>query len=130
MPLKFYSNFLELRVHLGHGPFHFTKVHGRADTRNDIFALRVDQIIAVENLFAGTGVASEADARAGGVSGVAEDHLHHIDGRAEQSRYFLHAAIGHSFLRHPRSEEHTSELQSHSDLVCRLLLEKKKKLAR
>src|SRR5438034_6861499 len=30
-------------------------------------------------------------------------------------------ALGH------RSEEHTSELQSHSDLVCRLLLEKKKK---
>src|SRR5436190_4705504 len=36
-------------------------------------------------------------------------------------------------IRHPslprapiRSEEHTSELQSHSDLVCRLLLEKKK----
>src|SRR5476649_3082314 len=26
-----------------------------------------------------------------------------------------------------RSEEHTSELHSHSDLVCRLLLEKKKK---
>src|SRR5438034_10994177 len=29
--------------------------------------------------------------------------------------------------RRIRSEEHTSELQSHSDLVCRLLLEKKKK---
>src|SRR5438034_1668344 len=28
-----------------------------------------------------------------------------------------------------RSEEHTSELQSHSDLVCRLLLEKKKSFA-
>src|SRR5438034_3345426 len=28
-----------------------------------------------------------------------------------------------------RSEEHTSELQSHSDLVCRLLLEKKKQMA-
>src|SRR5438034_3691001 len=27
-----------------------------------------------------------------------------------------------------RSEEHTSELQSHSDLVCRLLLEKKKRI--
>src|SRR5260221_8862283 len=27
-----------------------------------------------------------------------------------------------------RSEEHTSELQSHSDLVCRLLLEKKKEV--
>src|SRR6267142_7033227 len=30
-------------------------------------------------------------------------------------------------LRVPRSEEHTSELQSHVNLVCRLLLEKKKK---
>src|SRR5438034_4973408 len=30
-------------------------------------------------------------------------------------------------VRASRSEEHTSELQSHSDLVCRLLLEKKKK---
>src|SRR2546421_2723468 len=30
-------------------------------------------------------------------------------------------------LRGTRSEEHTSELQSRSDLVCRLLLEKKKK---
>src|SRR5256886_10622482 len=28
----------------------------------------------------------------------------------------------------PRSEEHTSELQSQSNLVCRLLLEKKKKI--
>src|SRR5438034_4010598 len=28
-------------------------------------------------------------------------------------------------VHRPRSEEHTSELQSHSDLVCRLLLEKK-----
>src|SRR5260221_5157830 len=32
-----------------------------------------------------------------------------------------------SLPRWPRSEEHTSELQSHSDLVCRLLLEKKNK---
>src|SRR5579875_4210230 len=31
-------------------------------------------------------------------------------------------------FREERSEEHTSELQSHSDLVCRLLLEKKKKI--
>src|SRR5438034_5565211 len=31
------------------------------------------------------------------------------------------------FFTPARSEEHTSELQSHSDLVCRLLLEKKKK---
>src|SRR5471032_3428162 len=34
-------------------------------------------------------------------------------------------ALGHGAAG--RSEEHTSELQSHHDLVCRLLLEKKKK---
>src|SRR5438067_9207161 len=33
-----------------------------------------------------------------------------------------------SSLRRPRSEEHTSELQSRFDLVCRLLLEKKKNI--
>src|SRR5207249_10502685 len=33
----------------------------------------------------------------------------------------------HEAARHTRSEEHTSELQSRFDLVCRLLLEKKKK---
>src|SRR5688572_31646705 len=31
-------------------------------------------------------------------------------------------------LQHQRSEEHTSELQSQSNLVCRLLLEKKKNI--
>src|SRR5437773_9177148 len=40
----------------------------------------------------------------------------------------VYAAIfaGTFRLRRSRSEEHTSELQSHHDLVCRLLLEKKK----
>src|SRR2546430_11449941 len=33
----------------------------------------------------------------------------------------------HEVMAHARSEEHTSELQSQSNLVCRLLLEKKKK---
>src|SRR5712664_4515912 len=36
----------------------------------------------------------------------------------------------HGTRRGSRSEEHTSELQSRSDLVCRLLLEKKKEVAR
>src|SRR5438034_4258691 len=41
----------------------------------------------------------------------------------------LHADVDER-LGDLRSEEHTSELQSHSDLVCRLLLEKKKKNTR
>src|SRR2546427_7932801 len=36
-------------------------------------------------------------------------------------------SFGSSRRRFHRSEEHTSELQSQSNLVCRLLLEKKKK---
>src|SRR5207249_8701216 len=40
---------------------------------------------------------------------------------------YLYAAGGTQPYRWSRSEEHTSELQSRFDLVCRLLLEKKKK---
>src|SRR5699024_11341944 len=38
----------------------------------------------------------------------------------------IHPDFGKESLVTPRSEEHTSELQSRFDLVCRLLLEKKK----
>src|SRR5690242_21066502 len=41
--------------------------------------------------------------------------------------YLWIKAEAHFNRRRPRSEEHTSELQSHVNLVCRLLLEKKKK---
>src|SRR5690349_23700823 len=43
----------------------------------------------------------------------------HVDGQREHHDF--------SVCREGRSEEHTSELQSRRDLVCRLLLEKKKK---
>src|SRR5688572_32184908 len=39
----------------------------------------------------------------------------------------VHGACAQSLDAEARSEEHTSELQSQSNLVCRLLLEKKKK---
>src|SRR2546430_12899800 len=42
----------------------------------------------------------------------------------------LRRAGAHAGLAVQRSEEHTSELQSQSNLVCRLLLEKKKRRAR
>src|SRR5476649_2647496 len=40
----------------------------------------------------------------------------------------VRARLAGAPVRSGRSEEHTSELQSHSDLVCRLLLEKKKQI--
>src|SRR5688572_31853875 len=48
------------------------------------------------------------------------DHVHRAGGRSELGPRRRRVAD------RPRSEEHTSELQSQSNLVCRLLLEKKK----
>src|SRR5437773_9717175 len=42
-------------------------------------------------------------------------------------RDYFHLDLSGAAFSLERSEEHTSELQSHHDLVCRLLLEKKKK---
>src|SRR5947207_10754678 len=54
---------------------------------------------------------------AGGLVDAAKQHRHVVE---------LHAgALLDTGYGNLRSEEHTSELQSHSDLVCRLLLEKK-----
>src|SRR5690554_7321055 len=47
-----------------------------------------------------------------------------VDGNATVAIEFLGNTMNETF---PRSEEHTSELQSRPHLVCRLLLEKKKK---
>src|SRR5436190_10826462 len=49
---------------------------------------------------------------------------HAISGRQDRSE--RNRSDRASVQNDSRSEEHTSELQSHSDLVCRLLLEKKK----
>src|SRR5476649_1209040 len=45
----------------------------------------------------------------------------------EQFGHLEQAAAKEQGMSPERSEEHTSELQSHSDIVCRLLLDKKKK---
>src|SRR5688572_32767580 len=50
--------------------------------------------------------------------------------RARRPRSLDPATTRGSRWRRARSEEHTSELQSQSNLVCRLLLEKKKKTAK
>src|SRR5260370_3704109 len=48
-----------------------------------------------------------------------------LDVAGERGDHRLHEALGLHLLR---SEEHTSELQSHLNLVCRLLLEKKNRI--
>src|SRR5256885_13229189 len=48
--------------------------------------------------------------------------------RAARMAHFHQHALGRQLGQQVRSEEHTSELQSPCNLVCRLLLEKKKKI--
>src|SRR5207237_9257142 len=56
-------------------------------------------------------------------------HARRTLGRSGDQRIwrFRHLPLDRRNRDLPRSEEHTSELQSHLNLVCRLLLEKKKK---
>src|SRR5690349_22041909 len=55
---------------------------------------------------------------------------HHLRQHLEAAGRPLSRGRERPRVRPPRSEEHTSELQSRRDLVCRLLLEKKKKKKR
>src|SRR2546430_8781912 len=64
---------------------------------------------------------AEVQAKGGSVAAVVDDLERQFPGLRER----LVDEGGE--LRRFRSEEHTSELQSQSNLVCRLLLEKKKK---
>ena len=67
---------LELIVDLGHILLQLADGAGGADAGNDVLALRIDQVLAKEGLFAGGGVTREGNARAGEVVQVAEHHRH------------------------------------------------------
>src|SRR5688572_32036819 len=61
------------------------------------------------------------------VSGVKSATLRVVPAALQQRRVALASKADALTEAQARSEEHTSELQSQSNLVCRLLLEKKKK---
>ncbi|CAM5529829.1 hypothetical protein SNARM312S_07686 [Streptomyces narbonensis] len=67
--------------------------HGVADTGDDVLALRVLQVVAVDAGVARGGVAGEGDAGAGVRAEVAEDHRADVDGGAEVARDALLAAV-------------------------------------
>src|SRR5256885_5092363 len=58
------------------------------------------------------------------VVGIANHHHLLLFAEIQSEKAFLRRLVRH--VVHARSEEHTSELQSPCNLVCRLLLEKKK----
>src|SRR3989442_3235497 len=73
-------------------------------------------------LFPYTTLFRSGSAQGADVAGGPDPAGHHAAGHGRQGRH-PHAEVE----REDRSEEHTSELQSRPHLVCRLLLEKKKK---
>src|SRR5207245_11397753 len=80
------GDFEDLVVDLRHPLMQGLDRQRRADARDDVLTLRVGQELGVEARLARPGIAREADAGAGGLAEIPEDH--------------------------GRSEEHTSELQS------------------
>src|SRR5260370_39271128 len=59
-----------------------------------------------------------------GIASIVDGNRRREPRRSDQNQAAFH---GYDPRKAARSEEHTSELQSHLNLVCRLLLEKKKK---
>src|SRR5688572_29448567 len=101
--------------------------------------LALEDIVAFEDFLPGSGTDKET-VRAGRIHGLPGQRVKMVKGDLFVNGRKAATALGKgdesfeeiivprdSFFILMRSEEHTSELQSQSNLVCRLLLEKKKK---
>ena len=93
-----------------------------ADAGDDVLALGVLQVVAVDARGAGRRVTGEGDARAGGRAAVAEGHRLHVDGGAEVGGDLLPAAVQDRAVGVPRVEhgEHRA-----TQLLSRVLRERR-----
>ena len=95
----------QLGVRLGHLLLHRGDRLGRADPRDDVLALRVDEVLAVEDGLSRRRVAREAHARPGALALVAEDHLDDVHGRADVVGDLVGAPVDLGARRVPRVED-------------------------
>ncbi len=77
----------------------------RPDAGDDVLALGVRQVVAVQDFLAGVGVAGERDAGAGVVPHVAEDHGLDVDGGPQVVRDLVEVAVVDGALVVPRGED-------------------------
>ena len=103
--LQLLPDALELVVHRRHVALELADLGRRADARHHVLALGVGQVLAVQLLLAGVGVARERHAGAGVVAHVAEDHRHDVDGGAEVVGDLLAVAVVVGALAEPRRED-------------------------
>lgn len=94
--------------------------HGVADAGDDVLALGVLQVVAVDALVAAGGVAGEGDAGAGVGAEVAEDHGADVDRGAQVVRDALLAAVELGAVAVPRLED---GLYGEVHLLARVLRE-------
>ena len=93
---------------------------GVADARDDVLALRVLEVVAVDALGAGRRVAGEGDAGAGVHATVAEDHGADVDGGPEVGGDALAAPVDRRPLGVPRVEDGA---HGHAQLLAGVLRE-------
>ncbi|MBS1271862.1 MAG: hypothetical protein MAGBODY4_00994 [Candidatus Marinimicrobia bacterium] len=93
----------------------------RPNTGNDIFALGVRQIFAVELVLAGGGISGESHAGSGPFTQVPEDHRLHVDRRAPFIRNVVQFAVCDSALVIPGAEDRPD---SHPELLFRVFRER------
>ena len=82
---------------------HFGDRQRRANAGHDVFALRVDQELAVELVLARGRIARERDACARVIAHIAEHHRLAIHSRPEQAGDVFNLPIGHRPRLHPTS---------------------------
>ena len=76
----------------------------RADTGYHVFTLCIDEVLAVEQVFAATGVTAEAYTRCRGFAHVTEYHGLHVDGRTPFVGNGFHLTIKDGAFVHPAAE--------------------------
>ena len=76
----------------------------RADTRHDIFALRIDQELAVIFIRARGRIARKGDARCRGLAHITKDHRLNVHSRTPSSRNIIKAAVNHRAVIHPATK--------------------------
>ena len=113
MALKRIKDARQLGISLGHRLFHaqglgaccltcsLGQILRGADTRDNVFPLRIDQILAIIGILTGGGVTRKGHTRRRGIAHIAEHHRLHIDRSAPVARDRVQATIDLGAVRFP-----------------------------